>query len=76
MAGYFSVSDRGEWGHWDIADKVGLRVFRIRGDDDAGFTLCDERRPARHPLRNVPFATPFEALEYAARQIMAAEPSR
>lgn len=65
MSGYFSVADRGTWGHWDISDEKG-RVFTIRGDRATFFTLRDERIPNRYQW----FSSPFEALEYAARQLM------
>jgi hypothetical protein len=69
MSGYFSVADRGTFGHWDISDERG-RHYTIRGDMASGFDLCDERRHPDHRLARIPFASPFEALEYAARQIM------
>lgn len=67
--GYFSVADRGTFGHWDISDGQ-KRVYIIRGDAASGFDLIDERKHPDNPLRRIFFATPFEALEYAARQLM------
>ena len=69
MSGYFSVEDRGTFGHWDICDDQ-KRIFVIRGNEDSGFELIDERKSVNHPMRRVPFADPFEALEYVARTLM------
>lgn len=73
MNRYFSVEDRGTFGHWDISDEKG-RVYTIRGDAQYGFQLCQERKHPTSPFRSLPFATPFEALEFAARQIMEPTP--
>ena len=69
MSGYFSVADRGTFGHWDISDGH-RRIYVIRGDIETGFSLTDERKHPDHRLRSIPFSTPFEALEYVARQTM------
>lgn len=66
--GYMSVAGRGEYGHWDITDGK-RRVFVIRGDAETGFILRDERKPMS-PFAKIEFSTPFEALEYAALQLI------
>lgn len=68
--GYFSVADRGEFGHWDFGNGR-MRVFKLRGDTETGFTLFDERAQRQPP---VSFHTPFAALEYVARQMMEPTP--
>lgn len=68
MAGYFSISDRGTYGHWDFSDGKG-RFATLRGDDTV-WLLTMERRPLRHLLRTIYFSTPFEAVEYVTRHVM------
>lgn len=68
MAGYFSISDRGTYGHWDFNDENG-RFATLRGGD-AEWQLTMERRHHAHPLRSISFSTPFEAVEFVTRQVM------
>jgi len=68
--GYFSVSGRGEYGHWDISDGR-QRVFKIRGDKATGFVLIDERSMAMQ--ERIDFDTPFEAMLFASRQLIVAQ---
>lgn len=68
MAGYFSISDRGTYGHWDFSDENG-RFATLRGGDDE-WRLTMERRPQSHLLRSITFSTPFEAVEYVTRHVM------
>ena len=68
MAGYFSISDRGTYGHWDFSDERG-RFATLRGGD-AEWQLTMERRPQAHVFRTITFSTPFEAVEYVTRHVM------
>ena len=67
--GYFSVSGRGEYGHWDISNGK-ARVFKIRGDKASGFVLIDER--AKSMQDRIEFDTPLEAMLFASRELIKA----
>ena len=63
--GYFSVADRGTYGHWDISTGQ-RRVFCIRGEP-GNFGIRDERLEvgwtSRDQLASIRFATPYSALQ-------------
>lgn len=66
--GYFSVADRGTYGHWDISDGQ-RRVFCIRGEP-GNFGIRDERSPPARDLDRITFRTPQAALLWIADEMM------
>ena len=73
MTGYFSVADRGTFGHWDISDGK-KRVFCIRGEPGQ-FCIRDERLVRNGALEHMRFRTPSAALLWIAEELMPGFPT-
>lgn len=71
MSGYFSVEDRGTFGHWDISNGQ-RRLFCIRGEP-GDFGIRDERKTTSaldaEMLSKLKFRTPMSALVWISDEL-------